>query len=539
MQCVESRVRLCLAACLLFVAATAWGEDYKPWALRDHYSFSGDYSTFKIDVQTGEWMVEVSQLGILVKDAQCEIEYADGRVDRLSAIRSVRDEREDFEGPLGQGTRFRSLFVTKEGLEVDYSVARFKTRPFLMIHVNLTNLGPAPIAIREVRPAVFDPGSVAELGSSVVMNQALTQRRGNFSMMNAGAGAGLVLMSTKQPKMTLGVGVLRSGMVNSYVDLKPAGNSWVGSVRCAYTPSLTILPKTTVGCDPVWMSLYLNDAAEVSQTHTWSEIAGMNSTSPEALPQGWVTAGRGANVSEVIKVAEAWQGTFLNHVLVPAGWQESPGSLNGRAPDYPKDMGKLARDLIKIGMIPGISFDPLAAGLTEGKLTVKAKDGTNWLNLGLKDARGLAAERVDKLVNQGYQFFVVESSSIPDDVLKTFNVTREQADLYAMEIFTIAAAGYPVIPSPALTVGNDLAQWQNAAQTTSFLQAYGVSAGPMRVESEKITEVSRPLADAINKFGGPLEIVGAPKKSVREAFGAACCAQLPPRAAVVRVGGRD
>lgn len=527
----------CLAAAFLFLSVAAPGEDYKPWSLRDHYSFAGDYSTFKFDVQTGEWMVEVSQLGVLVKDAQCEIEYADGMVERLSSLRAVKDEREDFDGPLGEGTRFRSVFVTKRGLMVDFSVARFKTRPFLMIHVNLTNPGSQPIAIREIRPAVFDPGAVAELGDTVVVNQALTQRRGNFSMMNAGAGAGLVLMSMRQPKMTLGVGVLRSGMVNSYVDLRPSGKSWVGAVRCEYTPSLTIQPKSKVGCDPVWMSLFQSDAAQVMQTHVWSEMTGMKTTSPGALPKGWVTVENGAPAAELLRVAEAWKDNYVKYALVPSGWQESSGSLNGRAPDYPKDMGKVARDLVQAGMIPGISFDPLAASGAEGRLTVKAADGTFWLNLGIEDARGLAAERVDKLVNQGYQFFVVEHSKIPDDVLQKFNVTRDQADLYALEIFTIAAGGYPVIPSPALTIADNLAQWQNATQTMSVMQTYGISAGPMRVDSERIGAVPRPLADAINGFGGPIEIVGMPKKNVREAVGMACCAQEPPRQ--VRAGGRD
>ena len=46
-------------------------------------SFQGERSVLKVDVQTAEWMIELTGLGILVKDAQCEIEYADGKVLRL------------------------------------------------------------------------------------------------------------------------------------------------------------------------------------------------------------------------------------------------------------------------------------------------------------------------------------------------------------------------------------------------------------------------------------------------------------------------
>ncbi len=530
---------MCLAIGLLSIAVHGFAADeYKPWALRDHYSFDGENSKLMVDVQTGEWMVEVSNLGVLVKDAQCEIEYGDGRVLRLSSLKAFKDDRETFDGPLGEGTRFRSLFKAPDGLEVDFSVSRFKTRPFMMIHVNLTNKSSAPIAIREIRPAVFDRGSVAELGDSVV-TQAQTRRRGNFSMVTNDAGSGLFLLTLRQPKITLGVGLLRSGMVNSIVDLRPDGKSWVGAVRCKYEPALTIQPNSRVGGDPVWMSLLVPDAVQVAEIHAWSEITGMQGLSPDAVPRGWVTVAAGATAADVIRTAEAWSGGYVRYVLVPEGWQAAPGSLSGREPGYPKDMGKLARDVMKIGMIPGISFDPLACDKGEGKLTVKAADGSYWLNLGLEEARGVAAERVDRLVNQGYQFFVVESSKIPDDVLKTFNVTRNQADLFAMQIFSMAAAGYPVVPSPNMTLGGDAGKWGAAARLTAAMQRYGVTAGPVRLQSEEIKDASRALLQAIGDYDGPVEIVGTPRKDVREAVAGACCVQEPPRRAAVQAGSRD
>jgi hypothetical protein len=376
------------------------------------------------------------------------------------------------------------------------------------------------------------------LGDSVVI-QAQTRRRGNFSMMSPDEGSGLFMLTLKQPKMTLGVGLLRSGMVNSYVDLRPDGKSWVGSVRCKYEPALSIQPNSRVGCDPVWTSLLVPDATQVAQFHAWSEIAGMQSLSPDAVPRGWITVPAGEPVAALINTADAWSGGYIRYALVPEGWQATPGSLSGREPDYPKDMGKVARDLTKIGMIPGISFDPLASDRGEGKLTVKAADGSHWLNLGLEDARGLAAERVDKLVNQGYQFFVVETSKVPDDVLEHLNVTRNQADLFAMQVFTMAAGGYPVVPSPNVTIGGDAGKWQAAARMTAAMQTYGVTAGPVRLQSDDIKDASRTLVQAIGDYDGPVEIVGTPRKDVREAVGNACCVQEPPRRATAQAGSRD
>ena len=532
--------RICLAFALIVLAAPAFAADeYKPWALRDHYSFDGEFSKFKFDVQTGEWMVEVSGLGVLVKDAQCEIEYADGRVLRLSSLKAVKDERESFDGPLGEGTRFSSVFNAGDGLEINFSVSRFKTRPFMMIHVNLTNKSKAPIDIREVRPAVFDRGAVADLSDSVVVNQAHTQRRGNFSMLSKDTGAGLFLLTLKQPRMTLGVGLLRSGLVNSFVDLKPDGKSWIGAVRCKYEPTLSIQPNSRVGSDPVWTSLLVPDAKQVSEIHAWSEITGMEALSPDAIPRGWVTVESGTPAADLLKTVESWSGGYIRYALVPQGWEAAPGSVDGRMPDYPKDMGKVARDITKAGMIPGISIDPLACDGGEGKLTVKAADGSHWLNLGMEDARGFAAERVDKLVNQGFQFFVVEASKIPDDVLRKFNVTRSQADLFAMQAVSMAAAGYPVMPSPTLTLGNDLAQWQEAARVTTGMETYGVTAGPLRLNSDDLKDAKGQLVEAIRDFHGPVEIVGTPRKDVRDAVGNACCTQEPPRRAAAQAGIPD
>ena len=170
-------IALACSAAACIAARAADSEDYKPWALRDFYSFKGEYSTFMFDNKTAEWMVEVTGLGILIKDAQCEVEYADGRVLRLSSLKAVRDGRENFDGPMGPGTRFSSFFKTPENLEVNMSVSRLEKHPALLVHVTLANLGDAPVSIKEVRPVVFDRGVVGELGAATVLTQAHMHRR--------------------------------------------------------------------------------------------------------------------------------------------------------------------------------------------------------------------------------------------------------------------------------------------------------------------------------------------------------------------------
>ncbi len=529
------KFRVCLGLALLAVAGAAMAADapkadYKPWALRDHYSFEGDRSVLKVDVQTAEWMIEVNGLGVLVKDAQCELEYADGRVLRLSSLKAVRDSRESFDGPLGKGTRFHSVFVTPDELEIDFSVSRLLDHPAMLVHLNMTNLGKKPVLIKEVRPVVFDPGAVADIGDATVVTQARTQRRGNYSVVNDGASAGLVVFEVKKPAMTLGIGLLQSGMMNSSVDLQPSGKSYVGAVHCRYLPLLAIKPGTKVGCDPVWMSQFVPQAGEVSKFYAWADAQGRQPAQGPVAPRGWATAQRGAPAAEVYKIAEAWVDHSVDHVLVPAGWQAASGSLQGKEPGYPKDMSKVAGELVKRGMKPGITFDPLATDETKD-WTVAAADGTRWLDLSKPQAREQVKKAAEKLAGMGYTFFVVGPSTMPDDVLEKFNVTRAQVDLFAFQALSEAVRDRPVMPSPALTIGGELSRWREAINSTEALVAYGASSGPVQVDTDKISTVSKDLATAISAYEGPVEVTGTPKKDVRDAVGRACCLAEPAQTA--------
>jgi hypothetical protein len=526
--CSFGGVGFAVCVLALLVTGPARGEEYKPWALRDHYSFKGEHSTCAFDVQTGEWKVEVEGLGVLIKDAQCEIEYASGKVLRLSSLKAVKDNREPFEGPLGKGTRFSSVFSTPEGLEIDFSVARLTEHPALLVQVTMTNRGKTPVLIRDVRPVVFDPGAVAELENATVVTQARTSRRGNYSVVSGGAAAGLVMFELAKPRMTLGVGLLESGLMNSSIDFTPAGKSWVGAIHCRYRPSLAILPGARVGSDTVWMSLFVPKADEVSQFHAWAESKSMKPSDSEAVPPGWVTAPQDATLEELLRVAAAWSGNSIGHVLVPAGWQEKPGSLEGRGPAFPKNMRNVADAILKLGMKPGITYDPLATDETKGGWVVTAADGTRWLDLNRPEARDQLAKSAAKLVGMGFEFFVVVPSGVPDDVLLKFNVTRAQADLYALQALTDAAGGRAVMPSPALGLGPELAKWREAVRSTAVSQSFGTASGPLQVNTEGISSVSRDLATAMKEYPGPLEITGMPKKDVRRAVGDACCTEAPP-----------
>jgi hypothetical protein len=311
-------------------------------------------------------------------------------------------------------------------------------------------------------------------------------------------------------------------MMNSSVDLRPAGKSFVGAIHCRYEPVLAIQPGTKVGCDPVWMSQFVPQAGEVAKFHAWADAQGRAGAPGPAIPRGWATAQRGAPAEELYKLAEAWADHSIDHVLVPAGWQAASGSLQGNEPAYPKDMGRVADEIRKRGMKPGITFDPLATEETKD-WTVAAADGTRWLDLSKPQAREQVKKAAAKLAGMGYDFFVVAPSAMPDDVLQKFNVTRAQVDLFALQSLAEAVSDRPVVPSPALSIGGELVRWREAINSTEALQAYGSSSGPVQVDTDKISTVSKDLATAIEEYDGPVEVTGTPKKDVRAAVGRACC----------------
>ena len=345
---------------LLFLLplASAHAEDYVPWALRDHYSFSSEHASFKYDLKSAEWRVDIRDRGAIIQDAQCEIVFADGEVLRLSSLESVKDEREKFSGPMGNGTYFRSVFRTNRSLQIDYSVARFADRPFLLLFVSMHNNSAQPIEIRAVRPVVFDPGSVDLLGEGTKVTRLSTGRRGIFPVIHEDDNASLVRFELESPDVTLGIGLLQTGLTNSYIDLQSLDGVWQGSVECKYEPLLRIEPGMTVGSDPVWLSFSLAEPHEVQQFHSWAEAAGNPTLNIKAVPSGWITVEEKLPVTALYEAAGEWDGARVNYALVPAGWEDRPGSLRALKPLYPRNMRQVAAEIVTIGLMPGITLAP-------------------------------------------------------------------------------------------------------------------------------------------------------------------------------------
>lgn len=516
---LPKRTATLLLWCVLLYVLTPcqiWAndDDYTPWALRDHYSLKTEYTDFKYDVKTAEWLVEVKGRGVIVNDAQCEIVFADGRVLRLSSLEAIKDQRDKFTGPLGDGTNFRSVFRSEEGLQITYTVARFTERPFILLHLTIENKSSSPVEIKAIRPVVFDKGTVTGLEDAIV-TQVQTSRQGFFPTVQGkqDGKASLVRFELKDPKVILGIGLLQSGMMNSAIDLQPDATSWYGNIQCDYQPTLKVYPGKSIASDPVWLSFGINESDTVHQYHAWAESAGAPTLNIAAMPKNWVSIEQKQPVEDLYKMTREWEGR-TQHALVPAAWEACSGCFKGDAKRYPKDMRKVAQIIVQNGLHPGITVDPLSIEKGKEEWILEAKDGTRWLDISHPAALQYGATRMQEIVDWGYHFFAVEASAIPDALLRDANVTRAQANAFALEIMAKAAAGRPVFPSASKSLGGNLEHWKHAADSTGFYQHYGLIAAPVQLNFEEIGAVPPALINAIEQYAGPIEFIGIPKRKV-------------------------
>ena len=504
---------------LLSVAASgASAQQADPWSLRDHYAFGGENANFRVDVKTAEWMVEVTGRGTVVDGAQCEIEFGDGEVLRLSSMSSVKDGRDKFSSPLGEGTYFRSTFRTGKSLEIEYTVARFSDRPFLLLFVSVENHGQEPVELASIRPVVFDAGSVSNFGAGTKVSYLGARRRGIFPVVYENGDASLVRFELPDPNVTLGIGLLQSGMMESRIHLQPEGDTWHGGIDCALDPPLRLEPGDKVASDTVWLSFLVDKPSEVHEYHAWAESKGSPNLNLERVPPSWITVEPNQSSTALFDAARQWGGSEIQYILVPAGWEEKPGSLKGAKPNYPRDMSKIAGTLRGIRLRPGLTVDPLAAAGCSEAWCAEGADGATWLDVTNKGAFDYGIEQMQTVAGWGYEFFVVAPSTIPDAMLDKFNLTRAQADTIALEIVARAAQGIPVFPSASASLGNDVAKWQAAATTMGLYREYGMLAGPVRLSLDADSEVSRDLAAAIAAYSGPVEYIGYPKRKIRKSL---------------------
>jgi hypothetical protein len=232
-----------------------------------------------------------------------------------------------------------------------------------------------------------------------------------------------------------------------------------------------------------------------------------------------VTVDEGESLDGLHAAVGQWAGSGITSALVPADWEGVPGSLEGAVPRYPKSMAGVAQAFRATGFTPGITVDPLAVQGGNADWTCASADGQRWLNPAAPDGMAYGIEQMKKVAGWGFAFFAVAPSGVPDDILKHFNMSRARANALAYEIMATAAPDAPVVPASRATLDASRDGWLAAADATCRLREYNGLIGAVRLDAKLVDSVSAETLAAMAFYGGPIEVIGSPSRTLQNQLG--------------------
>ncbi|MBI2434431.1 MAG: hypothetical protein HYV26_16360 [Candidatus Hydrogenedentes bacterium] len=447
------------------------------WALRKHYTFSLRQGSLDYAEDKGEWRI-FSDKQIVLSNTSFSITLGDGRVLGPANFTDGECAREKFTSPLGDGTHFTVTMPPAENLQVIHRLTKFDKSPFMLVELTLVNVGPAPVVVKEMNPVVIGPGGLA-LGAPSVAPLPLTARDG-FLAVDPLAKPLYVFAADGAGKTGIGLGILPQGRASAGIDLQPSGGAWQGMIYNRFDPGLSLAPNERVTTDAVWISYALPDRTESNVYYSYTLGTNPHQQLSRPAPAAWVTVEEGEGLADLLTAAQDAQGAGIKAALIPVDWETHAGALEGAAPRYPRQITAAARQLKDAGVAAGLSLDPLAFTGGRGAWAAKSPDGQTWLNLSQPEARALVEERVRSLQQDGFDFFVVALSTIPDEVLLEFNLSRAAADSLAIQTAATAAGGVPVFPSAAAGLAAGDERWAATQAGLQKMGEYGALFAPYR-----------------------------------------------------------
>ncbi|HQM48630.1 MAG TPA: hypothetical protein PLJ71_08065 [Candidatus Hydrogenedentes bacterium] len=513
--CALSVVLVVLVALPAFAAAEKEDFSAKPWDLREHYIFSFDQANarFLYGSDNAEWSIEFEGIGTFIDKARASITFADGAETRLVDFDKGEADREHFDTPMGSGNHFCADLPERNGIKVRHMVSVHNEYPFLIIRMEVTNTGQAPIEIAKMSPAIFGPDCIKNVSGQMQAAIRRIDMRAGYAVFDRGAKSSLALFHDPAKEKTIGLGVLPLNIARSGINLEPYGGSWQGDIASVFEPPVKLEPGKSLSADPVFVTFSVPKPEEVETYFTWTRSnLPRPSTQPDA-PRCWCTVEEDSGADALYAAAAKWAEAGVRYALVPAAWESRPGSLEGARPRYPKTMQTVAAALGAMEMAPGITVEPLAA-TKGGEAFSAAMAGQTWLNLSHPEGRAQAVANMRQVAGWGFKFFVVQKSPIPDEVLRAFNMTRAQADALAHEVVAEAAGDLPVFPSSATALKDGLEDWLEAAGCTSRLWEYQIAAGPVRFDTSGVRSLSPDVCTVMAFFGGPIELLGLPHREL-------------------------
>jgi len=514
---------LVLLAVWVAWAANAGAVGQKPWALRDHYSYDVGNCVLDYAQDNGEWRVRVKgveeDLGVLADRVGFSVVLEDGRAMNNATLEEPEHVRSAVDTRYGRGTRYRLTFPAQDGVQIVHAALTFVERPFTLMSVTIKNVGDTPVSLEKIGVAVVGPGGIKNFGERPRNAVRALSFRSGWPVFDKTSSPCMTLFQDPVRGVSVALGVLPGGHAETGSDFQSSGGAWQGEVFCRYAPARVIAPGQAVESDPVCILFGLDGPSDVDLFYSWA-CSTLPRPKVDASKQGkgprvWVSVAEDASFASLVRRAKAWQDSGVTHVLVPASWEGRPGSLRGAVPRYPKDMAQAARALRDLGLVPGITLDPLPVQGGKEQWTAQSVDGQTWLNLAAAGAQPFAAGRIQKILGWGFRFIAVAPSAIPDAVLGEFGMTRAQADHLAMVSVAAAAPGVPVFPAATTVLAAERDAWLDAASAIGRLAEFGAVPAPVRLNTSGLSQVDAELSGALRLWGGAVELLGQPKAGIR------------------------
>ncbi len=491
----------------------------KPWSLRDHFTFKQDDGLLDYVTDTAEWRLRVKDASFQEMNAngwrpvlQSEgfsITLSDGRTVRradLGAGHEVHDLADN--GMLGAGYHYDVIFPAKDGLLVTHRFSTFQHWPFLLLTMIIENQGAVPISVMEAQPAIFGAGSIHDWSPGTELTQRHTRACQGRLMEDSTRPAAMAMLYDPARLAAFAVAIPVEHQGLGSVELAPVTGGWQGAVRFRFEPGLSVAPGAKVALDPVWISYGIGNPAKASRYWGWAQYALSRQGNPVEAIRAWAGAGPEEGLDALLKRASFVHSLGVRHALLPGHWEETPGSMRGRTPLFPKNIAQAAEALGKAGMMAGITFDPLCTQAKEAGAAVALDGDTAWINPALPEGQALVAKRVAALQAEGFEFFVLSPTAIPDAALSQFGLSRAAAQALAWaaavksapKVFMASA----VHSEPAL----ERDAWLSAAAASVHGSIYGLVAAPVRLTLNAVPDMNSELCAAIQLYPGTLELHG-------------------------------
>ena len=489
-----------------------------PWALRNHYTFRMATGSILYCEEDAAWTLNDKDGAPVVEEVSFSIALGDGRVLLPEHFERADATRENFEHENSAGTNYNVVFPPQDGLRVRHSFTSFKGRGFQIVTMSVENVSDAPIPVRKISPVVFLPNAMHLRDTDTELHQQHVRIRGGSPVYDHNSTSMLSLFEDQNREVLLALGVLPRGTAVSGIQFNAYGGTWSGEIASHYEPAYQLQPGGTLVADAVWVSFGDLNRDNIDLNYAWFFSTLDSAPVAAKAPHAWVSAPDSEDADSLLRAAEAWQAYGVRHALIPGNWERIPGALEGATPHYPRNMAQAARSFRDKGLTPGITLDPLASPAGDSPAIGRSEDGQAWLNLSLPEALPLYVERIETLLDWGFDFLVLEGSHIPDAVLLDFGLTRNQADHLAFTLAREIAGSKVVLPAASMTVQPANLDWNHASRVIQRMVDYAVVPGPVRLQSASLGSVNPQTVEAMRIWPGPVELLGAPERQHRDTY---------------------